>query len=85
MMKFTDNVQRLLELIDAAADTSKMQRIIYIENARMVAAEFDKKDWAQLVKFTKSMNGIQFNMLISVGIKKPFRAEIFKNRIGRFE
>lgn len=84
-MKFTNNVERLLELVDAAADTSKMQRMVYIENARAVAADFDKKDWAQLCKLTKSLNAIQFNMLISIGIKKPYRAEIFKGRLERFQ
>lgn len=84
-MKISNNLERLIELIDAAADASKMSRMVYIENARAVASELDKKEWAQLCKITKSLNGIQFNMLISIGIKKPYRAEIFKGRMERFE
>jgi len=85
MMKLSNNVERLLELVSAAADTSKMARIIYIENARIIAADLNKKEWAQVVKLSKPLNAIQFNMLIAIGIKKPYRAEIFKGRMDRFD
>lgn len=85
MMQQLDNVQRLLELIDAAAESSKMQRMVFIENARVVASELNKKEWAQIVKLSKGLNAIQFNMLITSGIKKPYRAAIFKGRLERFE
>ena len=85
MMKLSNNVERLLELVTAAADTSKMARIIYIENARIIAADLNKKEWAQVVKLSKPLNAIQFNMLIAIGIKKPYRAEIFKGRMDRFD
>jgi len=84
-MKLSNNVERLLELVSAAADTSKMARIIYIENARIIAADLNKKEWAQVVKLSKPLNAIQFNMLIAIGIKKPYRAEIFKGRMDRFD
>jgi len=85
MMKLSNNVERLLELVSAAADTSNMARIIYIENARIIAADLNKKEWAQVVKLSKPLNAIQFNMLIAIGIKKPYRAEIFKGRMDRFD
>jgi len=85
LMKLSNNVERLLELVSAAADTSKMARIIYIENARIIAADLNKKEWAQVVKLSKPLNAIQFNMLIAIGIKKPYRAEIFKGRMDRFD
>ena len=80
-MKYSDNVQRLLELVEGAANASRMARMIYIENARALVKELEKSEWQQIVKLSKNLNPIQFNMLIAVGLKKPYQGEVLRARL----
>lgn len=85
MMQITEKVKDAIELIQNAASNSKMIRIVYIENARIVVGEFDKKDWDIFVILAKDLNAVEFNMLVSIGIKKPYRATLFKNRLEKWK
>ena len=85
MMQFTENATSAMIKIRLAAVSSKLTRMVHIENARSDLAQFDKKDWECFCSLAVDLNNIEFNMLVAVGIKKPYRATLFKNRLEKWK